>query len=235
MRRKRLSWCRVRKNWTVEDWRYKVYTDECKVELGQGGGRKHVRRKPGTQYQERYLEPTFRSQRTTAMFWGAYTYGHHHPLVHVRKRTIEEKTTKNDRLGMNAQQYCDEILDAHLAPFVNGLESTGDEYIVVEDGHPAHTSVMARQRRLQTGLRKMDWCGNSPDLNPIENVWYALKRRLKRRWRDPNKRPHSKEELVEAAKEEWEKLNWRVMDKFIDSLPARVAMVIRRNGGHTRW
>jgi transposase len=30
-------------------------------------------------------------------------------------------------------------------------------------------------------MEVMDWLGNSPDLNPIENVWNIMKNKLKKR------------------------------------------------------
>jgi hypothetical protein len=32
----RLLWCKVRRHWTVEDWRKYMFTDECSVERGKG-------------------------------------------------------------------------------------------------------------------------------------------------------------------------------------------------------
>lgn len=148
---------------------------------------------------------------------------------------IDKKATKKDKLGMNAPQYCDIILKPHLATFIKDVVTFDEEYQAVVDGQPAHTSTKAVFYRLQQGIRKITLCGNSPDLNPIENVWYTLKRWLKRSWRNPKRRPHRVGELIEAAQEEWELINWDHMNNFIDSLLARIAMVIKRHGGHTRW
>ena len=66
--RKRLSWCRQRRHWTVEDWRQKLYSDEAKIEIGVGGGSDRVWRKPGTEFQNRYLRATFKGPRVSGMF-----------------------------------------------------------------------------------------------------------------------------------------------------------------------
>lgn len=184
-------------------------TDECRIEVGKGGQRKKVRRKVGIElaYEDRYLEPTFRSGRFSVNFWGAVTYGYHSPLTVVRRRTPEERTSKTDKLGMNAKQYTTEILEVKLLPFMQQLPDTLINYTTIEDGHTAHTSGMACEWRRCHGIKKSEWPSSSPDMNIIENVWAMLKARMKKKMRDPNTRPKNEEELAEQAKEEWEKLD----------------------------
>ena len=39
---KRLAWCLERKDWTLEEWRRVIWTDESTFELGGGGSRRRV-------------------------------------------------------------------------------------------------------------------------------------------------------------------------------------------------
>lgn len=107
-------------------------------------------------------------------------FGEHVPTASIILLSIiDENPSERDRLGMNFIQSCDEILEPQLASFTKAVQATGKTSCAVEDGHPAHTSGKVILYRLQFGFRKIRWCGNSPDLNPIEGGWYALERRLK--------------------------------------------------------
>lgn len=70
-----------------------------------------------------------------------------------------------------------------------------------------------------------------PDLNPIENVWRILKSHIKARVVFPG----TVEKMREAVQEEWDKLQLADWNKHIDSMPARLAEVLERNGLATRY
>ncbi|PKK73444.1 hypothetical protein RhiirC2_776022 [Rhizophagus irregularis] len=48
----------------------------------------------------------------------------------------------------------------------------------------------------------LDWVAQSPDLNPIENLWNHLDRQVRKR----KPLPKFKQELISAVQEEWGKL-----------------------------
>ena len=80
------------------------------------------------------------------MFWGAVGYNCHSPLVAIRQRNPTERTSPKDRLGLNAIQYCEEILHKYLLPMISeGIE-------VIEDGAPCHTSKKTRQYKLNNNI-----------------------------------------------------------------------------------
>ena len=45
-------------------------------------------------------------------------------------------------------------------------------------GAPCHWSRVVKKFLEEKNIRQLDWPGNSPDLNPIENLWMLLKNKV---------------------------------------------------------
>ena len=75
----------------------------------------------------------------------------------------------------------------------------------------------------------MDWPGQSPDLNPIDNLWVFLNRSIQRRY------VNNKYELLAAALQAWQDLPKAHLETLADSMPGRVRDVIKEKGGSTRY
>ncbi len=57
------------------------------------------------------------------------------------------------------------------------------DFIFQQDLAPAHTAKSTKSWLNDHGVGVLDWPANSPDLNPIENLWGIVKRKMR------NKRP----------------------------------------------
>ncbi|GFW08299.1 hypothetical protein TNCV_1656141 [Trichonephila clavipes] len=68
----------------------------------------------------------------------------------------------------------------------------------------------------------------SPDLNPIENVWDALRRQVAGR----NYPPTNKNTLIRVLTEEWDKLPQQLLDNVVQRMVRRVECCITLHGGH---
>ncbi len=80
---------------------------------------------------------------------------------------------------MNSERYLT-VLENHLLPFMRILRSKW----FLQDGAPYHKSkvVMSKLKEMEKEFKVLDWSGNSPDLNPIENCWSYMKAQLKKAW-----------------------------------------------------
>ena len=76
----------------------------------------------------------------------------------------------------------------------------------------------------------LEWPPNSPDLNPIEHIWYLLKV-----IQNIRHRPTTALKLAKAIKKTWEELNENVFNKLVESMPSRIAAVINAKGGNTKY
>ena len=81
----------------------------------------------------------------------------------------------------------------------------------------------------ENGVIVLDWPGNSPDLNPIENIWYIIKARLK------FVNAPTRKTLIKAVKREWDNLSIELFEKLARSMPRRIQMVLEANGGSIRY
>ena len=50
--------------------------------------------------------------------------------------------------------------------------------LFMHDGAPAHKSKSVSKFLTEHNIKVLEWPGNSPDLNPIENAWNCLKNKL---------------------------------------------------------
>jgi DDE superfamily endonuclease len=104
-------------------------------------------------------------------------------------------------------------------------------WIFQQDGDPKHTSdrVQAWLRQHVHFIPKGDWPANSPDLNPIENLWAYLQQRVYAR------EPRTLDGLHRIILEEWEAIPPELLRRLVDSMPRRLAAVQHNEGGHTSF
>ena len=70
----------------------------------------------------------------------------------------------------------------------------------------------------------MWWPAQSPDLNPIENLWHLLDKSL------ADRKCSTKEELFKVLKDGWENLDQKLLSKLVENMPKRCQAVIKRKG-----
>ncbi|KAG1438084.1 hypothetical protein G6F56_012796 [Rhizopus delemar] len=101
-----------------------------------------------------------------------------------------------------------------------------------QDKDPKHKSKSTMTWLQQNKVQYInDWPPNSPDLNPIQHVWHLLKLRLSLYER----KARNIDELWERVDVEWNKLDKDVCRSYIDSMPDRIAAVIKSKGRFTRY
>ncbi len=75
----------------------------------------------------------------------------------------------------------------------------------------------------------VDWPANSPDLNPIENLWGIVKRKMR------DTRPNNADDLKATVKETWASIPPQQCHKLITSMPRRIEAVIKAKGAPTKY
>ena len=186
-----------------------IFSDECSISLA------HYRR---TCYRK-FDEPTKRKPKPK------------HPLkVHVWAGISRHGATEICIFDgiMDADLFCN-ILETTLVPFIR--ERLPDHRFM-QDNDPKHTS-----RRAQTFFEEhnINWWRTppeSPDLNPIEDLWHELKFFL-----ESKVKPRTKQELVDGIKKFWERrITPEKCAKYIDHvLYKAIPAVVEAEGAATKY
>ncbi len=103
------------------------------------------------------------------------------------------------------------------------------DLIFQQDLAPAHNAKSTKSCLNDHGVGVLDWPANSPDLNPIENLWGIVKRKMR------NKSPKNADELKATVKETWDSIPPQQCHKLITSMPRRIEPVIKSKGAPTKY
>jgi hypothetical protein len=120
------------------------------------------------------------------------------------------------------------ILQAHLLPSANRLFSAVAWWFQ-QDNDPKHTSRIVQRWLFTQGVQCIDFPPYSPDLNPIENLWNDLKRRIEKR------NATDIEGLAKHLREEWEATDKTFLSVLSHSMPKRCEVVVQNKGHKTPY
>jgi transposase-like protein len=213
MRKSRLEFCRKHKDWTVEQWKSVLFSDESTFKqfdcLPQV-----VRRPPGSSP----LDPKFTAKTVKhspgVMAWGCFSYRGRGGLSFL------EKGKK-----MNSDEYI-KILDEKVIDSMRRHNCTTFQ----QDKAPCHTSKRTMAWFVNNDIQVLSWPGNSPDLNPIENLWLIVKKKINY---DACK---SLDSLKQEVTRVWcMEVTPEVCANLIESMPRRITQVIKNKGYPTKY
>lgn len=98
----------------------------------------------------------------------------------------------------------------------------------MQDGAPVHTAKLIKEWLKFCGVDYIkDWPRNSPDLNPIENLWATIKRRLRGRDISMPKQVHHIQEI-------WNSFEPSLLQDLAHSVPSCLQECTKRKGYPTQ-
>ncbi len=197
-RQRRLEWCLAHQN---QNWDRVVFSDETAIQLF----RNTVRRWSLRPEDEVHPIP---KNRTKLMVWGAFS----------SKDTVGYYSFKEI---MDSTFYIN-ILKNHL--LAGAKEQFGRRWTFQQDNDPKHKSKITMNWIKDNVPILLEWPANSPDLNPIENLWAILKKRVEKR------HPRNISELSSQMQEEWERIDLTHLQNLAATMKFRITECIEKKG-----
>lgn len=211
---KRLQFANQHLNWPIEKWRNVLWTDESKIVLyGGTGSRQYVRRPSNTEFQQKYTIKSVKHGGAKVMVWGCFSYNGVGPIYKIN--------------GIMDQHIYVDILNNVMLPYAN--EDMPLKWVFQQDNDPKHTSHKAKEWFQVNGVEVMEWPAQSPDLNPIENLWGDVKKAVS------TANPTNAQQLWEATQQGWYAIPAEKCQCLVDSMHRRCEAVISNKGFATKY
>lgn len=212
MMKKRLEFAKQHSNWTIDDWRRVAFSDESTFECQMANSR-CVWQLPGSPppVHQKVKHPT------KVMVWGIISY-----KGPGRLHVVEGMMDKNQYLR---------VIQTRVIPQLRQWFTSLDDCIFMQDSAPCHTAKIIKEYLQTSNVNVLPWPGNSPDLNPIENIWGLMKAKL-------NKISiTTKNQIIGEVLKAWfrdEEFTEKLRN-VIDSMPQRIQAVISAKCAHTKY
>lgn len=203
----RIKWATAHVTWRPCDWDSVVFSDEKKFNLDGPDGFAYY-------WHDIRKEERIFSKRQgggkSLMIWAAFSQKGKSDIAILDGR-------------QNAQKYT-ETLQSHLIPFT--ARNYNSSWIFQQDNASIHTARLTKSWFQEKNIQVMEWPAKSPDLNPIENVWGVLARRVY-----ANARQFSTvQELKARVVLEWSEIGPDLLNTLVLSMQKRCIDVLSKQG-----
>ena len=149
------------------------------------------------------------------MVWGAIAWGKKSELVFMEKG---RKT---------AADFVHQVYEGALGRFLEEFDAP----ILMEDGAPVHRAKIANEWRVSHGITKMDWPAQSPDMNPIENLWKILKEMVHQQFKTGMTLDTYRKVILAS----WQSIEIETINKLIGTMPERIITLKKSKGKSIRF
>jgi transposase len=152
-----LDFAQQHRHWTVADWRRVIWSDETKINRFNSDGQAWCWTRDSDSLQPHHVKQTVKHGGGSLMIWGCMTVNGPGNMVKI--------TGKMD------QHLYREILSDDLNQTIAHYRMKPARVIFQHNNDSKHTAKSVKTWINQQPFQVLDWPAQSPDLNPIENLF----------------------------------------------------------------
>ena len=122
-----------------------------------------------------------------------------------------------------------QVLKSSLLTYIHQFKKIS--FVFQHDNARIHVSRETLSWLKEKNINFLEWIPCSPDINPIENLWGVIVRRIY----SNNKQFENCERLKSAIIEAWLAIDTELLKSLVNSMDNRIFQLIQRSGGLTDY
>ena len=209
----RLSFSKEHLNKPITFWKNILWSDESKFCRFGSDGKQYVWRPPNLEHHPKYTLKTVKHGGGNVMVWAAFSW-HGVGPIHKIITKMDQHIYKN-------------ILTSIMIPFAE--DNMPLMWKFMHDNDPKHTSRLVKSCLEENNITVLKWPAQSPDLNPIENLWNDVEEHVRA------VKPKNLSDLWEEIQKAWYAIPKERCMALVESLPRRCTAVIQNKGFPTKY
>ena len=190
-----------------------IFSDESKFNLMYSDGKLSVWREPGKGLNPENITPTKKFGGGSVMVWGCFSYKGVGKFVFID--------------GIIDGDYYVSILSDNLKSSARKMKLS--DFIFQQDNDPKHKCKLASEFFQEENINLLTWPAQSPDMNPIENLWGIVKTRV------AELEPTNIAELKTAIMQAWKSITKKTTKSLVNSFKKRALCLFKAKGGHINY
>jgi transposase len=206
------------------------FSDECSVQKGSGHNTEWCFQFLWEKWKKEMVTEVGTSRKPAQMVWASIWLDKRH-RGRRSNLIIMEHDNDASRGGYSSQSYT-EVLRKGLLP------NWRSSQLFMQDNAGIHTSRVVHKFLADHHITTITWPPYLPDLNPIEHLWWHLKKRMHKfypQFHNYSRAEDEWEAFCEALKECWRRIPERLIKRLILSMPRHMAAVRKAHGWQTKY